>query len=54
MGQDRLRNLAILSIKNSMARSLKFDDVIVTFATERSEIRILLINILNGYFITNM
>jgi hypothetical protein len=36
MGQDRLRNLAILSIENSMARSLNFDDVIDTFAEQKA------------------
>ena len=36
MGQDRLRNLAILSIENSMTRSLNFDDVIETFAEQKA------------------
>lgn len=36
MGQDRLRNLAILSIENSMPRSLNFDDLIDTFAEQKA------------------
>ena len=32
MGQERLRNLAILSIDHSMGRNLNFDVVIDTFA----------------------
>lgn len=36
MRQDRLCNLAILSIENSMARSLNFDDVIDTFAEQKA------------------
>ena len=36
MGQDRLSNLAVLFIKNSMARSLNFDDVIDTFAEQKA------------------
>lgn len=35
MGQDRLSNLAILSIENSMARNLNFDDIITTFAEQK-------------------
>ncbi|XP_026483030.1 zinc finger MYM-type protein 1-like [Ctenocephalides felis] len=36
MGQHRLSNLAILSIENTMARSLNFDDVIDTFAEQKA------------------
>ena len=36
MGQERLNNLAILSIENSMARNLNFDDVINTFAEQKT------------------
>lgn len=36
MGQERLRNLAILSIENSMARNLNFDVVIDTFAEQKA------------------
>ena len=36
MGQERLRNLAILSIEQSMARNLNFDVVINTFAEQKS------------------
>ena len=55
MGQDRLRNLAILFIENSMARSLNFDDVIDTLAEQKARRKgILLINILNCYYIINM
>lgn len=35
MGQDSLCNLVILSIENSIARSLNFDEVIDTFAEQK-------------------
>ena len=36
MGQEMLRNLAILSIEHSKARNLNFDDVINTFAEQKA------------------
>ena len=36
MGLDRLRNLAFLSIENSMTRSLNFNDVIDAFAEQKA------------------
>ena len=39
MGQERLRNLAILSIEHSMARNLNFDVVINTLLNRKPEKR---------------
>ena len=36
MGQERLRNLAILSIEHSMTRNLNFDVVINTFDEQKA------------------
>ena len=36
MGQERLRNLAILSIEHAKARNLNLDDVINTFAEQKA------------------
>ena len=46
MGQERLRNLAILSIQHSMTRNLKFDVVIYNFAAQKTPQKILIIKIL--------